>query len=132
MAQRGRPVTWKAWGYRASQWWRAIARPVERHTNWYTMRSSLVVSVVWYRSCWQDKCSHRTRGITTTFCRRLALRAWPVAHYLQISMHAAYKAGATLEEILEVLHLVGDWTGVSPSGLVWRPGGRHAALLCTL
>src|SRR5262245_868895 len=47
-------------------------------------------------------------------------------------MHAAYKAGATPEEILEVLNLVGDWTGVSPRWLAWRPGGRHAALLCPL
>jgi hypothetical protein len=47
-------------------------------------------------------------------------------------MHAAYKAGTTPEEILEVLNLVGDWTGVPPSWLAWRPSGRHAALICPL
>ena len=31
--------------------------------------------------------------------------------HLQIHMHAAHQAGATPEEILEVLELVGDWTG---------------------
>ncbi len=31
--------------------------------------------------------------------------------HLQIHMHAAHKAGATPEEILEVLNLVGEWTG---------------------
>jgi len=31
--------------------------------------------------------------------------------HLQIHMHAAHKAGATPEEILEVLNLVGDWIG---------------------
>lgn len=31
--------------------------------------------------------------------------------HIQIHMHAAHKAGATPEEILEVLNLVGDWTG---------------------
>jgi len=31
--------------------------------------------------------------------------------HLQIHMHAAHKAGATPEEIMEVLDLVGGWTG---------------------
>ena len=31
--------------------------------------------------------------------------------HLQIHMHAANKAGATPEEIMEVLNLVGGWTG---------------------
>ncbi len=31
--------------------------------------------------------------------------------HLQIHMHAAYKAGATPDEIMEVLNLVGGWTG---------------------
>ena len=31
--------------------------------------------------------------------------------HLQIHMHAAQKAGATPEEIMEVLNLVGGWTG---------------------
>ncbi len=31
--------------------------------------------------------------------------------YLQIHMHAANKAGATPEEIMEVLELAGGWTG---------------------
>ena len=31
--------------------------------------------------------------------------------HMQIHMHAAHKAGATPEEILEVLNLVGDWIG---------------------
>ena len=34
-----------------------------------------------------------------------------VVSHLQIHMHAAQKAGATLEEIMEVLDLVGGWTG---------------------
>ena len=31
--------------------------------------------------------------------------------HLQIHMHAAHKAGATPQEIMEVLDLVGGWTG---------------------
>jgi len=31
--------------------------------------------------------------------------------HIQIHMHAAHKAGATPEEIMEVLDLVGGWTG---------------------
>ena len=34
-----------------------------------------------------------------------------LASHLQIHMHAAHKAGATPEEIMEVLNLVGGWTG---------------------
>jgi len=31
--------------------------------------------------------------------------------HVQIHMHAAHKAGATTEEIMEVLDLIGGWTG---------------------
>ena len=42
--------------------------------------------------------------------------------FIQIHMHAAYKAGATSEEIMEALVLVGDWIGIRKlAGLeAWR------------
>ena len=42
--------------------------------------------------------------------------------HMQIHMHAAHKAGATPEEIMEVLNLVGGWIGIRKAvGLeAWR------------
>ncbi len=42
--------------------------------------------------------------------------------HIQIHMHAAYKAGATPEEIMEALNLVGSWIGIRKAvGLeAWR------------
>ena len=42
--------------------------------------------------------------------------------HIQIHMHAAHKAGATPEEIMEVLNLVGGWIGIRKAvGLeAWR------------
>jgi 4-carboxymuconolactone decarboxylase len=42
--------------------------------------------------------------------------------HIQIHMHAAHKAGATPEEIMEALNLVGNWVGIRKAvGLeAWR------------
>ena len=58
-------------------------------------------------------CSMRPRGypLEELSYRMTAKMILDTASHLQIHMHAAVQAGATGEEILVVINLVGDWIG---------------------
>ena len=45
----------------------------------------------------------------------------PVYH-IQIHVHAAHQAGATPEEIYNVIKMAGSWAGAPPARTAWKPG----------
>ena len=48
-------------------------------------------------------------------------------HHIQIHVHSAYKAGATPEELYQVIDSVGGGLAVRPGRTGWRPGGACSA-----